>query len=60
MWISGTRVYEGQAALDPDCSLPLLIPVMDVPGVVSMVEIDVDQSLAWTQIDAVELTGAKP
>ncbi len=54
------EVYDGKATLAPDCPLPLLIQVTDVPGVVSMVEISVDQSLAWTQIDAVELIGTRP
>ena len=32
----------------------------DVPVGVNMIEISVDQSLGWTQIDAVELIGVTP
>ncbi len=54
------QVYQGNAALGPQCPHQLVIDVKDVPVGVNMVEISVDQSLAWTQIDAVELIGVRP
>jgi hypothetical protein len=38
----------------------LVIHVKDVPVGVNVVEISVDQSYDWTEIDAVELTGVTP
>jgi hypothetical protein len=54
------QVYEGNAALNPECPHQLVIHVKDVPVGVNVVEISVDQSYDWTEIDAVELTGVTP
>ena len=53
-------VYQGNAALNPECPHQLVIDVTDVPVGVNVVEITMDQSLGWTQIDAVELIGVLP
>lgn len=54
------QVYQGDAALNPECPHQLVIDVKDVPGGVNVIEINVDQSYGWTGIDAVELIGTKP
>jgi hypothetical protein len=54
------QVYEGNAALDPECPHQLVIDVTSVPVGVNVVEISMDQSYGWTEIDAVELTGSAP
>jgi hypothetical protein len=54
------QVYEGNAALNPECPHQLVIDVKDVPGAVNVIEISVDQSYGWTEIDAVELIGKTP
>lgn len=54
------QVYSGNAHRDPRCPHELVIDVKDVPGAVNVIEINVDQSLGWTEIDAVELIGTTP
>jgi len=54
------EVYSGNAHIDPQCPHQLVIDVKDVPGAVNVIQISVDQSLAWTEIDAVELIGTTP
>jgi hypothetical protein len=54
------QVYEGNAALNPECPHQLVIDVKDLPGAVNVIEISVDQSYGWTEIDAVELIGTTP
>lgn len=54
------QVYQGNAAVNPQCPHHLTIDVSGVPVGVNMVEISVDQSLGWTEIDAVSLTGTAP
>ena len=54
------QVYQADARLDPQCPHTLSIDVKDIPGAVNVIQISMDQSLGWTQIDAVELIGTRP